>query len=183
MTDQYPSNEQVAAVALAAIGPMSSTVAAHFNVSRRHAFRLLAQARRAGHLIPITPRGTSQLYDREEVTRVALQAYTHRPMSIAVADHFNIPRRTATSLLSRCRQEGYQIPNDLPSWSSGAWRTEPTNKKAGPVSRVGFDLVCGCGQRCGLDALALADHTLRTHGRRPTDSERTPQQVEATAAA
>ncbi len=61
---------------------------------------------------PGPEKGTISKYDPAEVVRIALEAYrNNQSMAVVVAGHFGLQPRSATSMLSRLRRDGYAIPN------------------------------------------------------------------------
>lgn len=63
---------------------------------------------------------------KADIARVALDAITAgRLATAAVADTFSVNRRTAASMISRCRRAGYDIPTQR-----GNWRAESEHSEA-----------------------------------------------------
>ena len=59
-------------------------------------------------------RGPNQIYDRAEVAQVALAALAaNQPVTVALSTHFNVTRATASRILTRARQAGFDIPYDM----------------------------------------------------------------------
>lgn len=64
-------------------------------------------------------RGPLSKYNPAEVVRIALTAYQQgRSMAVVVGSHYNIDPRTASTLISRLRRDGHNIPNQR-GWNNG----------------------------------------------------------------
>ena len=96
-----------------------------------------------------------------------------RPMPEEVAAHFKITVKQARDLVKSRRQHGAAIPYVF----APKPRTEPLMPAKMPMA-AGM-LACECGECFPLDVLELARHTLATHRRVPTRTERTPRKVAA----
>lgn len=183
------TNEEVARVAIDAPRSAADAVAGYFDVNHRTAYRLITQARNAGYPIPIPRRGpkpgTNFQYDQAAVASVAIRAFGHGPMTLAVAEHFQVSRRNASALISRSRKAGHPIPRDLYCWTPAPYSVNPrefTPKESKAINTS--ELACACGWSCSIDGggQRLAHHTLTEHGRRPSQVERTPRKIRKVAA-
>ena len=161
---------EVARIACANPGRMADAVMARFGIGRPRAQKLIHFARKAGFVIPSD--AAIRVYDRAEVAKVAVGGVPR--MGDAVAAHFGVSKTHAHRLIEMARNDGHDIPRV---------HRHPVTVVLKQDSRfAGLRLVCGCGEAVGLDFDALLKHTLGQHGRLPSVSEKTPQQVRREAA-
>lgn len=139
--------------------------------------------------------------DLRMVASLATAAYAHGDrMCGAIADHYDITRRDAKTLLTRARRAGHDIPMDrrgpqgtlrhgtryhyrkgcrCDACTAANRRHQQEQQARRGVGRANPGrppvergaVRCSCGQQC-KDRTALGAHTWSAHNRWPTDAER-----------
>ena len=139
--------------------------------------------------------------DLRMVASLATAAYTHGDrMCGAIADHYDITRRDAKTLLTRARRAGHDIPMDRRGpqgtlrhgtryhyrkgchcdacvAANRAHQLEQQARRGAGRANPGRPPVergavrCSCGQQCA-NRTALGAHCWSQHDRPPTDAER-----------
>jgi hypothetical protein len=147
----------------------TQAVAVHYRISPNSASHLITRARARGANIPRLSRGPmpGAFRDLSEVAVIANAAHkAGQPISVALANHYRVTRRTGTRIATQARQAGHDIPYD---YGTGERYVEVAVEKPAAV------LTCVCGERFPLTIAALIAHTLTEHGRPPYRSERIPK--------